>query len=567
LTGARIDNLLLTKYRETIDPKSPLITLFSPLGSADPYYAEFGWVAEAGGPAVPDAQTEWSNDVSRISADGAVTLRWDNGAGLAFQRIISVDSNYMFTIRQSVTNSTGAPVTLYPYGLVNRHGLPKISGFFILHEGLIGVLGEEGLQEVDYDDLDDDPVITPSRSENGWLGITDKYWVAALVPRGGLPFQGRFIKGASGDRPTYQADFLGDAVTIRPNGSANRETLLFAGAKEVDVINAYQSSLGIDRFELLIDWGWFYFLTKPMFQVIQWLFDLLGNFGLAILAVTVLVKIVFFPLANKSYASMSKMKKVQPQVKKLQERYKDDKAGLQKEMMQLYKTEKINPLSGCWPVMIQIPVFFSLYKVLFITIEMRHAPFFGWIQDLSAPDPTSVFNLFGLLPFTPPQILMLGIWPLIMGITMFIQMRMNPTPPDKTQAMIFAWMPVMFTFMLASFPAGLVIYWAWNNFLSILQQGAIMKRHGVKIELFDNLMALAGKGSAAAANKGSEGSAAAKKGSDGPAAAKKDSGGPAAAKKGSQGPTVAKKGKKGSRGPAAAKKGKKGSEGPDMERD
>jgi len=556
LTGARIDNLLLTKYRETIDPKSPLITLFSPLGSADPYYAEFGWVAEAGGPAVPDAQTEWSNDVSRISADGAVTLRWDNGAGLAFQRVISIDSNYMFTIRQTVTNSTGAPVTLYPYGLVNRHGLPKISGFFILHEGLIGVMGEEGLQEVDYDDLDDNP-ITPPRAENGWLGITDKYWVAALVPPNGQPFQGRFIKGTSGERPTYQADFLGDAVTIPPNGSANRETLLFAGAKEVDVINAYQSSLGVDRFELLIDWGWFYFLTKPMFQVIQWLFDLLGNFGLAILAVTVLVKIVFFPLANKSYASMSKMKKVQPQVKKLQERYKDDKAGLQKEMMQLYKTEKINPLSGCWPVMIQIPVFFSLYKVLFITIEMRHAPFFGWIQDLSAPDPTSVFNLFGLLPFTPPQILMLGIWPLIMGITMFIQMRMNPTPPDKTQAMIFAWMPVMFTFMLASFPAGLVIYWAWNNFLSILQQGAIMKRHGVKIELFDNLMAMAGKGSAAAANKGSEGSAAAKKGSDGPAAAKKDSGGPAAAKKG----------KKGSRGSAAAKKGKKGSEGPDMERD
>ena len=516
LTGARIDDLLLTKYRETIDPKSPLIELFSPLGSGNPYYAEFGWVTVQGGPAVPNTQTEWSGDVSRISADGTVTLRWDNGAGLAFQRVISVDSNYMFTIRQSVTNSTGEAVTLYPYGLVNRHGLPKISGFFILHEGLIGVMGEEGLQEVDYDDLDDDPVVAPARADNGWIGITDKYWAAALVPTGSQSFQGRFIKGASGELPTFQADFLGDAVTAPAGGSASHETQLFAGAKEVDVINAYESSLGIDRFSLLIDWGWFYFLTKPLFQVIKWLFNLLGNFGFAILAVTVLVKLIFFPLANKSYASMSMMKKVQPEVKKLQERFKDDKMGLQQEMMKLYKTEKINPLSGCWPIMIQIPVFFALYKVLFVSIEMRHAPFFGWIKDLSAPDPTSVFNLFGLLPFTPPQILMLGVWPLIMGITMFVQMRMNPTPPDKTQAMIFAWMPVMFTFMLASFPAGLVIYWAWNNFLSILQQGTIMKRHGVKIELFDNLKGMFGGGPTAAKGKGSEGPAAAKKDSDGP---------------------------------------------------
>ncbi len=505
LTGARIDDLLLTKYRETIDPKSPLIELFSPLGSDNPYYAEFGWVAAQGGPAVPNAQTEWSGDVSRLSADGTLTLSWDNGAGLVFQRVISVDSNYMFTVRQSVTNSTGEAVTLFPYGLVNRHGLPEISGFFILHEGLIGVMGEEGLQEVDYDDLEDDPVITPARTEDGWIGITDKYWAAALVPSGSQSFQGRFLQGASGEKPTFQADFLGDAVSVPANGSASHETQLFAGAKEVDVINAYEASLGIDRFSLMIDWGWFYFLTKPLFQVIKWLFDLLGNFGLAILAVTVIVKLIFFPLANKSYASMSKMKKVQPEVKKLQERYKDDRMGLQQEMMKLYKTEQINPLSGCWPIMIQIPVFFALYKVLFVSIEMRHAPFFGWIKDLSAPDPTSVFNLFGLLPFTPPQLLMLGVWPLIMGITMFIQMRMNPTPPDKTQAMIFNWMPVMFTFMLASFPAGLVIYWAWNNFLSILQQGAIMKRHGVKIELFDNLLAMVGKGSAtAAANKDSD---------------------------------------------------------------
>ncbi len=503
LTGGRLDDLLLTKYRETIDPASTLIELFSPLGSANPYYAEFGWVAAQGGPAVPNAQTEWSADVSRIAADGSVTLSWDNGAGLSFQRVISVDSNYMFKVRQSVTNSTGEAVTLYPYGLVNRHGLPEISGFFILHEGLIGVLGEEGLQEVDYKDLDDDPVVTPPRVEEGWLGITDKYWAAALVPAGGRSFQGRFLKGTAGQRPTYQADFLGDAVTIPPSGSATNETLLFAGAKEFDVINTYESSIGIGRFNLLIDWGWFYFLTKPLFQIIKWLFDLLGNFGLAILAVTVLVKLVFFPLANKSYASMSKMKKVQPQVQKLQERFKDDRMALQQEMMKLYKTEKINPLSGCLPILIQIPVFFALYKVLFVTIEMRHAPFFGWIQDLSAPDPTSIFNLFGLIPFTPPQFLMLGVWPLIMGVTMFIQMRMNPTPPDKTQAMIFNWMPVIFTFLLASFPAGLVIYWAWNNFLSIIQQGVIMKRHGVKIELWDNLVGLIGAKPAPATGKDS----------------------------------------------------------------
>ena len=536
LTGARIDDLLLSKYHETIDPKSPLIELFSPLGSANPYYAEFGWVTAQGGPAVPNAQTEWSGDVGRISADGTLTLRWDNGAGLVFQRVISVDSNYLFKVRQSVTNSTDAPVTLFPYGLVNRHGLPNIRGFYILHEGLIGVMGEEGLEEVDYTDLDDDPVITPPRTEDGWIGITDKYWAAALVPTGSQSFQGRFLKGTAGERPTYQADFLGDAVTVPASGSASHETLLFAGAKEVAVINAYETSLGIDRFSLLIDWGYFYFLTKPLFQVIKWLFDHLGNFGLAILAVTVLVKAIFFPLANKSYASMSKMKKVQPEVKKLQERFKDDKMGLQQEMMKLYKTEKINPLSGCWPIMIQIPVFFALYKVLFVSIEMRHAPFFGWIKDLSAPDPTSVFNLFGLLPFTPPQILMLGVWPLIMGVTMFVQMRMNPTPPDKTQAMIFAWMPVMFTFMLASFPAGLVIYWAWNNSLSILQQGLIMRRHGVKIELFDNLLSMVGRGPATATGKGSEGPAAANKDSNRPAAKGKGPKGPAAANKDSDGP-------------------------------
>ncbi|MCT8268980.1 membrane protein insertase YidC [Afifella sp. JA880] len=491
LVGGRIDELDLKRYHATPDPKSPMIELFSPIGSADPYYADFGWVASAGGPAVPDANTVWEADADTLTPEKPVTLTWDNGQGLVFKRQIAVDDNYMFTVSQSVENSSGAPVTLYPYGLISRHGTPGGRSFYILHEGPIGVFGDEGLKEVKYKDLEDESV-TPAKTNDGWLGITDKYWASALIPRGKSPFQGRFLRTEDGAVPTYQADFLGDAVTVEPGASANHETLLFAGAKVVTLLKQYEQSFDIDRLDLLIDWGWFYFLTKPMFFVIDFLFRFLGNFGLAILAVTVIVKAIFFPLANKSYASMSKMKKMQPQIKKLQERYKDDKPAMQKEMMELYRREKINPLAGCWPVLIQIPVFFSLYKVLFVTIEMRHAPFFGWIKDLSAPDPTNIFNLFGLLPFEA-SFLHLGVWPLIMGLTMFVQMRMNPQPPDKTQAMIFNWMPLIFMFMLASFPAGLVIYWAWNNFLSVLQQGIIMRRNGVKIELWDNMKGLFGR--------------------------------------------------------------------------
>ncbi|MBK1623122.1 membrane protein insertase YidC [Afifella marina] len=491
LVGGRIDELDLKRYHATPHPKSPMIELFSPIGSADPYYADFGWVASAGGPAVPDANTVWQTDAETLTPDKPVTLTWDNGQGLVFKRQIAVDDNYMFTVSQSVENSSGAPVTLYPYGLISRHGTPGGRSFYILHEGPIGVFGDEGLKEVKYSDLEDESV-TPAKTNDGWLGITDKYWASALIPRGESPFQGRFLRTEDGTVPTYQADFLGDAVTVQPGASANHETLLFAGAKVVTLLKQYEQSFDIDRLDLLIDWGWFYFLTKPMFFVIDFLFHFLGNFGLAILAVTVIVKAIFFPLANKSYASMSKMKKMQPQIKKLQERYKDDKPAMQKEMMELYRREKINPLAGCWPVLIQIPVFFSLYKVLFVTIEMRHAPFFGWIHDLSAPDPTNIFNLFGLLPFEA-SFLHLGVWPLIMGLTMFVQMRMNPQPPDKTQAMIFNWMPLIFMFMLASFPAGLVIYWAWNNFLSVLQQGIIMRRNGVKIELWDNVKGLFGR--------------------------------------------------------------------------
>ena len=331
--------------------------------------------------------------------------------------------------------------------------------------------------------------------QRGWLGITDKYWATAMIPPRDADFTGRFVQSTDPSL-RYQADYRGSAVTVPAGSSIESTTRLFAGAKQVSVVGlnwlfvtveGYAQKLDIEGFELLIDWGWFYVITQPMFLVIDWLFRMFGNFGVAILLVTVIVKAIFFPLANKSYKSMSAMKKVQPQMTALRDQYKDDKVKQQQALMELYKKEKINPLAGCWPIAVQIPVFFALYKVLFVTIEMRHAPFFGWIQDLSAPDPTTIFNLFGLIPWTPPQLLMVGIWPLIMGVTMFVQMRLNPTPPDPTQKMIFTWMPVIFTFMLASFPAGLVIYWAWNNTLSVLQQYVIMRRQGVDVDLLGNI--------------------------------------------------------------------------------
>jgi YidC/Oxa1 family membrane protein insertase len=487
LTGARIDDLLLKDYRVTVERNSPNISLLNPSALADGYYAEVGYVGQGNAGAVPGPQTVWSVEGNpQLTQDAPVSLSYTNDAGLTFERTIAVDADYMFTISDSVANAGGEAVELMNYGRITRVGTPDIEGIFVLHEGLIGVTGEEGLQEIDYSTLAEDRQIVPGKSTDGWLGITDKYWAVAMVPSDGQAFQPRYSYFDDG-RVRYQADYLSDAVSVAPGQSADIETRIFAGAKVVDVIDGYEESYGIRQFELLIDWGWFYFITKPMFFVIDWFFRLFGNFGVAILATTVLVKLVFFPLANKSYVSMANMKKVQPKLMEIREKYGDDRMKQQQEMMELYKKEKINPIAGCWPILLQIPVFFALYKVIYVTIEMRHAPFFGWINDLSAPDPTSMFNLFGLLPYDVPSFLMIGVWPLIMGITMFVQMRMNPTPPDPTQAMIFNWMPVVFTFMLATFPAGLVIYWAWNNTLSVLQQGLIMKRQGAKIELWDNL--------------------------------------------------------------------------------
>ncbi len=505
LKGARIDDLSLVQFRETVDPSSPPIVLYSPSGTAEPYYAEFGWVPAAGSTVkLPDRDTLWQQEgAGSLTPSSPVVLKYDNGDGLAFRRTISIDDRYLFTIKDDVANIGNAPVTLYPFALISRHGTPQVSGYYILHEGLIGYLGDQGLQEYGYKKIDDAKAVS-FKVTNGWLGITDKYWASALLPDTNAQLQARFSSNLVGAIRTYQTDYLEDPQTVAIGGTASANARLFAGAKEASVVGinfpfaglgGYNKQLGVNHFDLLIDWGWFYFITKPMFLALDFFYRLVGNFGVSILLVTVLVKLLFFPLANKSYASMAKMKSVQPQLAALKERYPDDKVKQQQEMMEIYKKEKINPIAGCLPVALQIPVFFSLYKVLFVTIEMRHAPFFGWIKDLSAPDPTNLFNLFGLLHFDPTTIplfghyLALGVWPIIMGITMWFQMKLNPTPPDPTQKMIFDWMPLIFTFMLAGFPAGLVIYWAWNNLLSVLQQSFIMRRNGVKVELFDNLRA------------------------------------------------------------------------------
>ncbi len=404
LKGARLDDLSLTQYRVTVDPKSPAITLLSPLGSPNPYYADFGWSGASGSAAkLPNESTDWKQEGrNALTVATPVTLVYDNGEGLVFRRTIAIDDNFLFTVKDEVKNNGANPVSLYPFALIRRHGTPHVEGFYILHEGLIGVLGEQGLQEIAYKTADDKKEIVFNKTTNGWLGITDKYWATTLLPDPAAVLQrASFSSTPAGASKNYQTDYLLDAQTIQPGASGTADARLFAGAKETPLIDAYDKKLKLNRFELLIDWGWFYFITKPMFWSIDYLFRLVGNFGVAILLVTVLIKLIFFPLANKSYASMAKMKNVQPEMVALRERFPDDKQKQQQEMMALYKREKINPVAGCLPILIQIPVFFSLYKVLFVTIEMRHAPFYGWIKDLSAPDPTNLFNLFGLIAYDP----------------------------------------------------------------------------------------------------------------------------------------------------------------------
>jgi YidC/Oxa1 family membrane protein insertase len=488
LVGGRIDDLVLAKYRETVDPKSPNVVLFSPSGAPHPYYAEYGWVSGGGAnQPLPGRDTVWRLEKGgTLTPTSPVTLAWDNGQGLVFRRTIAVDADYLFTVTDEVENTTSGEIILHPYALISRHGLPKTEGFWILHEGPIGVMGSAGLKELYYADLLKEGGTKTFKDTGGWLGITDKYWAAALVPDQKTPYDARF-SGTKGAKELFQTDLLMAPVSVPAGGRATSVSNLFAGAKQMSLIEAYGDKLGAKNFDLLIDWGWFWFITKPLFKLLHWLSIVLGNYGLAILATTVLVKAAFFPLANKSYESMAKMKKLQPEMEKIRGRFKDDRVKQQQELMALYKNQKINPMAGCLPILLQIPVFFALYKVLFVTIDMRQAPFFGWIKDLSAPDPTSVFNLFGLLPYQVPEMLHIGVWPLIMGATMWVQMQLNPQQPDPVQQKIFNWMPVIFTFMLASFPSGLVIYWAWNNVLSLIQQYAIMRKNDTEIHLWKNL--------------------------------------------------------------------------------
>ncbi|MEF3366388.1 membrane protein insertase YidC [Methylocystis sp. 9N] len=494
LKGARVDDVSLKNYRETVDPTSPIITLLSPEGGPNPYYAELGYLtAETeNAPVLPTTETLWTADSDRLTAGKPVTLSWDNGQGLFFKRIVSVDDEYLFTVKDRVENKSGKPVTLYVYSRVTRVGHPPSAGYAALHEGFIGVIGDKG-EELAYDKIEKEPnAVKTFKGVGGWVGFTDKYWGAVVAPDQNAAIEARYAAMGAATK-TYQADTVGEARTIEPEASTEATTYVFAGAKEVDTLDAYKVNPGLKRFDLLIDWGWFYFITRPMFRLIDFLYKLLGNFGLAILAVTVIVKLAFLPLANKSYKSIAKMKEIQPKIKELKEKYGDDKHAFNTEQMELFKREKVNPAAGCLPVLVQIPVFFSLYKVLVVTIEMRHAPFFGWIRDLSAPDPTNIFNLFGLLPYDPTHVaifgpyLALGVWPLLMGVSMWLQMKMNPEPADEIQKTMFAWMPVIFTFTLGGFASGLLIYWTWNNLLSIAQQGVIMKRAGVKFEFWDNL--------------------------------------------------------------------------------
>jgi YidC/Oxa1 family membrane protein insertase len=430
--------------------------------------------------AVPDRDSVWQADGDEIRPGQPVTLSWDNGEGLRFARTIALDDGYLLTVTQRIENTTEEPVGLFPFGLISRWGTPKTLGFYILHEGPIGVL-EGKLHEIDYDDLQEDGDLD-FRSQGGWLGITDKYWLTALIPDQQSEIEARFLHTLHDGQDRYQVDYRGTApITVAPGQTAEITDRFFGGAKVVGLLDRYQAEYGIPLFDRAVDFGWFYFLTKPLFHVLHFFYQVTGNYGVAILLLTLLVKLIFFPLANKSYRAMSLMKKLQPKMMELREKYADDKMAMNQALMKLYKDEKVNPMSGCLPIVVQIPVFFALYKVLFVSIEMRHAPFFGWIHDLSAPDPTSVFNLFGLLPFDPPSFLMIGIWPLIMGATMLLQTKLNPQPADPVQAKVMMLLPVMFIFLFATFPAGLVIYWTWNNVLSIAQQWVIMKRMGVSV--------------------------------------------------------------------------------------
>ena len=484
LTGGRIDDITLVKYRETLDPKSPEITLLSPTVAPHPYYAEFGWITNDSSIAVPTPTTEWSaeNPDAGLNEKTPIVLTWDNGQGLTFKRTISVDPNYLFTVIQTVENKSEKPVTLYPYGLIARLDGLSHSTTYLLHEGPMGVFNNAS-KDVKYDDLKK-AGREQVESTGGWIGITDKYWLTAVAFAQDMKITGSFNHTMSGERDRYQTDVRAEPVIVAPGETKEVKGYLFAGAKELQTLDAYTDNVGIQRLDLAIDFGWFFYLTKPFFLALRWLYGKIGNFGIAILVFSTFVRLLMFPIANRQYKTMNAMKKIQPEMKKLQERYGSDRQKMNLELMELYKREKVNPLAGCLPILIQIPVFFALYKVLYIAIEMRHAPFYGWIHDLSAADPTGVLTLFGLLPWSVPAFLHffnIGAWPLIYGVTMFLQQKLSPQAGDPATQKMMMFMPVIFTFVLASMPAGLVIYWTWSNLLGILQQWILLKRAGIKV--------------------------------------------------------------------------------------
>ncbi|MEM8630776.1 MAG: membrane protein insertase YidC [Pseudomonadota bacterium] len=503
LAGGRLDDLTLKDYRTTLADNSPFVQLLSPVGSFEAYYALYGWAP--GGSLdfgdVPGADTLWTPvSGDRLTPETPITLEWISPVGLIFRRVIEIDDNYMFTVTQSVENTGSEAQRLAAYGSIARHGEPSdMKGFFIIHEGAMRQTGEE-LEEESYSnirDFDTDPRWGPAASvveitENGWLGFTDHYWMTTLIPQSSQPFTSVLRYDARAD--VYRAETRMPTVEVAPGETASVTTSFFAGAKEWEAIRNYERDAGIYRFVDSIDWGWFYFFTKPIFRLLHELNRLIGNMGWSIIALTFLIKLVLFPLAYKSYVSMAKMKELQPEMEKIKERAGEDRQKLQQEMMDLYRKEKVNPASGCLPILLQIPIFFSLYKVIFVTIELRHAPWIGWIRDLSAPDPSSLYNLWGLLPWGTPEpgsimaLAFIGILPLLLGVSMWLQQKLNPAPTDATQAMIFAWMPWVFMFMLGSFASGLVIYWIANNAITFAQQYLIMRSQGYKPDVFGNII-------------------------------------------------------------------------------
>ena len=473
LLGSSIDDLTFKNYTNTLNGDDNVV-LLNPKQSENGYYVETGWATTNKNIDLPNSKTLWKIEGNKkLTPNSSIKLSWKNNQNIKFIKEISIDNQYLFDIKQTIENNSDKTYNFYPYGQIIRNIAPEVTNFYILHEGLIGVFDDQ-LVEEDYDDIEEKKYSI--NADTGWLGITDKYWIASLIPENGKSFRSDFDY-----KNKFRANFIEtDATEIGANEIKTNSIRAIVAAKEVNVIDGYAETENISKFDLAIDWGWFYFIVKPLFFAIQYFFNLAGNFGIAIIMITACIRLVFFPLANYSFKSMAKMKVLQPEMTRLKELHKEDKMKLQQEMMALYKREKVNPISGCLPIFIQIPFFFAIYKVLFVTIEMRHQPFFGWIKDLSERDPTSIFNLFGLIPWDPPSFLLIGVWPCLMGVSMWMQQKLNPTPPDPVQAKIFMFFPLFLTVILAPFPAGLVIYWTINNILTMAQQYIIIKRTTVK---------------------------------------------------------------------------------------